>query len=278
MSWTIEEIERDWGATSALPGIVVDAFERVERILGREWIAATRERAGGRVQGAGPLLQVISMGGRLSVLDTVEGAERLVRRLKQHDASGEAELTAMHLLHSHNRAAQIELEPEVVAGRSARKADFRIRVPGKVWTYVEVTRPNISEVRERITAILGRITDVVLEVKREFALEVFFRREPEDRELEPLLARLRSFCVDQRAKREEVDGVALLLRSDQPGRVTPHQEPEEPATPRLGDVKFIGGGDEPRRHIVARVVASPQRLRRGHRSSAAGFNRISTRG
>jgi hypothetical protein len=259
MSWTIEEIERDWGATSALQDIVVEAFERIERILGREWIAAVRGRSGSHVRGPALLLEVVSMGGRLSVLDAVEGAEQLVRRLKQHDASAEAELTAMHLLYSRNRAAQIELEPGVVAGKSARKADFRIRVSGKVWTYIEVTRPNISEAAERIMALLDRITDLVREIKREFALEVFFRREPEEEEVEPLLVRIRQFCVNGKAEQEEVDGLALLLLSDAPGRIIPYQEHEKPATPRLANAKFIGGGAEPRRHIVARVPYADKR-------------------
>ena len=260
MTWTIEEIERDWGATSAPASIVVDAFERVERILGREWIAAVRGRSGGHTQGPAPLLEVVSMGGRLSVLDAIEGAEQLARKLKQHDASAEAELTAMHLLHSLNRTAEIEPEPDVVAGETVRRADFRIRAPGEVWTYVEVTRPNISEAGERLTAILDRITDLVLGIKREFGLEVFFRREPEDAEVEPLLVRIRQFCVDGKAEQEEVDGLALLLLSDvRPGQITPHQEPEEPATPRLGAVKFLGGGAEPRRHIVARVPYADKR-------------------
>jgi len=208
------------------------------------------------------------------VLDTVEGTEQLVRRLKQHDPSAEAELTAMHLLHSRNRTAEIELEPDVVAGKSVRMADFRIRVPGEEWTYVEVTRPNISEARERITAILHRITDVLLEVKREFALEVFFRREPEDEEVEPLLVRIRQVCVDGKAEREEVDGLALLLLSDvRPGQITPHQEPEEPATPRLGAAKVIGGGAEPQRHIVARVPYADQRADEFLRGEAAQLPR-----
>ena len=263
MTWTIEEIERDWGATSALPGIVVDAFERAERILGREWIAATRERSGTRVQGPVPLLEVVSMAGRLSMLDAVEGAEQLLRRLKQHDASAEAELTAMHLLHSRNRAAQIELEPDVVAGKSVRMADFRIRVPGEDWTYVEVTRPNISEARERITAILDRITVLLLEVKREFALEVFFRREPEDAEVEPLLVRIRQFCSDGKAEQEEVGDLALLLLSRaQPGQIIPHQEHDGQATTRLCMAKVIWGEAEPRRHIVARVPYADNRADR----------------
>jgi len=207
-----------------------------------------------------PLLQVVSMGGRLGVLDAIEGAERLAKKLQQHDASAEAELTAMHLLHSRNRTAEIELEPDVVAGESVRRADFRIRAPGETWTYAEVTRPNISEARERLTAILDRITALVLQVKREYAVEVFLRREPEDDEIEPLLVRVQQFCVDGEAEREQVGDLAfLLLSAVRPGHIIPHQEPEEPATPRLGAAKYIGGGDEPRRHIVVRVPYADKR-------------------
>ena len=220
------------------------------------------------------MLQVVSMGGRLSVLDAIHEPGRLVARLKQHDASAEAELTAMHMLHTRNRTAEIELEPDVVGGESVRRADFRIRAPGEVWTYVEVTRPNISEARERITAILDRITDLLLEVKREFALEVFFRREPEDEEVEPLLVRIRQFCVDGTAAQEEVSGLALLLLSDaKPGQITPHQEHEEPATPRLAAAKVFGGGAEPWRHIVARVPYADKRADRFLADEAAQLSR-----
>jgi hypothetical protein len=75
MTWKVEDIERDWGATSPFPGLVVDAFEQVERILGREWIAAVRNRSGGQVQGPAPLLEVVSMGERLSVLETIDAPE-----------------------------------------------------------------------------------------------------------------------------------------------------------------------------------------------------------
>lgn len=270
----IEEIERDWGATSPLPSIVVDAFERVERTLGREWIAAVRNRSGGQVRGPASLLQVVSMGGQLSVLDALKGPERLITKLKQHDASAEAELTAMHVLYSRNRTAETEYEPRVVTGHSPRKADFRIRAPDECWTYVEVTRPNISEARERLTGVLNRITDLLLEIKREFALEIYFRREPENKEVEPLLGRIQRFCVDGKADREEVDDLALLLLSDvQPGQITPHQEAGEPATPRLGAAKFIGGGGEPSRHIIARVPYTDKRADRFLADEAAQLPR-----
>jgi hypothetical protein len=203
------------------------------------------------------------MGGRLAVLDTVKAPGQFVARLKRHDRSAEAELTAMHLLHSGNRAAEIELEPEVATSRGIRKADFRIWQPGKDWTYVEVTRPDASAALKRALSVLDRITTLVLEVKREFAVEVFFNREPDDSEIEPLLEQVRRFCVSGEAEREQVQDLALLLLSAvRPGHVIPHEEPDQISTPRLGAVKYVGGGDGPRRHIVVRIPYADKRADR----------------
>ena len=222
MSYTIEEIERDWGATAPFPEIVVDAFERAEQILGRDWVESTRYVSGGKVSGASPLLKVMSMGGRLSVLDAIEGATKLVDKLKKQDASAEAELTAMHLLYVRNKMAKIKYEPDV---GNQRKADFSIRITNEDWTYVEVTRPNVSEMRERLVSILERVTTLVREIKRQFSLEVYFRREPNDEEIEGLLDHIQQFCADGTNKRQEVGDLALLILSDvTPGQVTPYQE------------------------------------------------------
>lgn len=267
MSYTIEEIERDWGATGPFPEIVVDAFERVEQILGRDWVTSTRCVSGGQVRGPGPLLAVLSMGERLTTLEAVNNAGKLIAKLKKHDTSAEAELTAMHLLHVRNNKAEVEYEP---GSRNGRKVDFRIRVTGKDWTYIEVTRPNISEAIERLTAILSRITGLVREIKREFALEVFFRREPDDDEVEGLLDSIRQFCMDNISKHQEVSDLALLILSDMvPGQITPYQEPEDHATPRLGAAQFIVGKDEPKRHVVARVPYSDKRADAFLRNEAA---------
>lgn len=253
----MEEIERDWGATGPFPEIIVDAFERAEKILGQDWVSSTRRVSGGQVMGPGPLLTVVSMGGRLTALENVKNAEKLIAKLRKHDTSAEAELTAMYLLYIRNKKAKIEYEP---SNRKGGKVDFRIRVTGKNWTYIEVTRPNISETRERLTAILSLITGLVREIKREFALEVFFQREPDDDEVEELLDSIRQFCCYSSKKRQEVSNLALLILSDViPGQITPYQEPEEHATPRLGAAQVIVGKDEPRRHVVARVPYSDKR-------------------
>ena len=260
MTWTYGEIEREWGAASSTPALVVEAFERVERVLGREWMDATRIRSGMKTQGAAPFLHVFSMGGRLRSLDGVAGTEPLVRRIGRQDESAESELTAMHLLRSRYRAAEIELEPDVSSGRTIRQADFRIRVPGSPWTYVEVTNPNVSELRERLAAILGKVRELVYRIKRGFALEVRFMREPSDEEVEHLVEHLPSFCADDQFRQEEFQDFALLSLSDvKPGLVVVNQDTQKTDQSWLAEFGFIGGGNEPPRHIVVRMPHADDR-------------------
>jgi hypothetical protein len=257
MSYTIEEIERDWGATSTFAEVVVDLFERAEKILGRGWVTSTREIHGGQVRGPGPLLSVMSMGGRLIALEAIEDGTKLVAKLKKRDTSAEAELTAMHILYVRNKIVKIKYEPDVGNGR---KADFGLQTKDGDITYVEVTKPNVSEVSERLTKILNRITDLVSSIKRQFALEVFFKREPDDKEVEELLVHIQQFCAEGTNKRQEFGDLALLILSDvTPGQIMSHQEPGDQTTPRLVAVQVIVGSGEPKRHVMARIPYSDQR-------------------
>lgn len=87
-----------------------------------------------------------------------------------------------------------------------------------------------------------------------------FAREPGDEELASLLQQVKQFCEDGQAQREQVGDLASLVLSDvRPGHVILHDEPNEPRTPRLGAATMLGGGDQPRRHIVARIPYTDQR-------------------
>ncbi len=98
MTWTIAQIETEWNVSIEYPEITLEAFERVERVLGLEWIGKIRNRSGFMNTGPAPFLQVVSMGGRLQVLDSLADSKLLVNKLKRGDVSAVAELTAMHLL------------------------------------------------------------------------------------------------------------------------------------------------------------------------------------
>ena len=61
MTWTIEEIEKDWQTGHRIAVSrenMREAFERCERVLGRDWIDARRASEAG----IGPTLAVVRMG------------------------------------------------------------------------------------------------------------------------------------------------------------------------------------------------------------------------
>ena len=127
MTWSLEDIERDWigGKASALaasPDSVVAAFDRTERLLGREWIEKSRIMFGNIFWGSAPTLRVVNMGQKLAVLENVTDPQRLLDRIRNGDPSAEGELTAIYLLRSRNPDVAVELYPKV----GEREADCRM--------------------------------------------------------------------------------------------------------------------------------------------------------
>jgi hypothetical protein len=128
MTWSVKEIEEDWLAASITSLAVssedsVAAFDRVEKILGREWIESGRASGGNIIRGSGPTLRVVNMGQRLAALDGVAATEKLISQIRRGDDSADAELTAIFLVRSQHKNAHVELYPPV----GSRVADFRVR-------------------------------------------------------------------------------------------------------------------------------------------------------
>jgi len=122
MTWTFDEIKGSWlngGQIALTAEAIVEAFERTEQVLGRDWIEQSRLVAGNPTHGADPVLKVFAMGRRLASIDGVAGADVLTRKLSQKDDSAEAELTAIYLLRSRGNV-EIELSPPVIVGKRER--------------------------------------------------------------------------------------------------------------------------------------------------------------
>ena len=206
MTWTVQEIEKDWlgGRINALalePEVVVAAFRRVEEQLGRSWIEQARISERNVVLGTGPTQRVVTMGRRLAALDGVARSGRLIEKIRCGDSSARAELTAIYLVR-YKPEVQVELEPPV----GTRLADFRVREKDSPWTYVEVTFPGRSQARERAQMVLGRVTSLVDGIKKTFGLEVFLRREPDKAELSKIIGAITSFCNQEGPSSEELPG------------------------------------------------------------------------
>jgi hypothetical protein len=265
MSWTYREIEDNWLAGSKLaagPEAVVEAFDRADSVLGREWVDSFRTRSNGIVfTGIDPTLSVVTVGRQLATLEGVLNAQDLVEDLRQKRDHAFAELDAIYLVRVHNLDTEAELYPRVDAESGQRKSDFRVRKGNDFWTYVEVTQPDFSEAYTRINYLLGRITALAANIERSFALEVFLRREPTDQEMETVAALVPDFCELAGIQEEALPGELgfLILGTSEPRHVVLNRYPGEEECPRIGSARSIFGPNEPPRHVSVRMPFADER-------------------
>jgi hypothetical protein len=74
LAWTWDEIDQDWLLGSKLavtPNEIVTAFNRLDNVLGRGWIEASRTRSGVPSRGTLVTLRVVTTGQLLANLDSV---------------------------------------------------------------------------------------------------------------------------------------------------------------------------------------------------------------
>jgi hypothetical protein len=238
MIWSIGDVEKTLlgqsASVSALPpDEVVAAVNRVENVLGHDWILAER------ATGIAPAMGIIGMGLRLAALDDLANTETLVSNLRQKDQNAEAELTALCLIRGRNSSLELELEPAV----GTRKADFRVRKVGQsLWTTVEVTQATTSEYQQHLLDILHKILDALKESKSQFSLDVIFRREPREAEITSLRSELPPFCVQSGQQQVTLpDELGFMLLNHTP--ISQGQRIEMAGVgPTIGIMMFVGGG------------------------------------
>lgn len=233
---------------------------RRKRVLGLDWIEASRTHSGVQVRGTQPALHVTTVGQMLPSVEGLSGKNELIEKLRTGDHSAFAELTAIHLIRSGEPQTRIELGPITQVGTHDRKPDFRLRREEESWTYVEVTQPDVAEAQMRVESILNRLADLVQRTKKSFSLEVFLRREPTESEINALADLVLEFCLLEGDQSKDLSGLAILsLNTSTPGLVVPLDHPGEPNVPRLGCAKAIYGPDEPHRHISVRMAYADDR-------------------
>jgi hypothetical protein len=255
MAWTWKQIEQDWlagGRVATKPSAVVEAFERVEAVLGRDWIEQSRVHPlvvpkGSPpqttvVRGSDPVLTVVQMGGLLASLEGIPAVDTLMKKLRRGERAAMAEATAIHLLRQHPSDSVVELEPTVpVAGRSDRKGDFRVRRNGDPWTYVEVSATDRNATEREVLRLLERLGEPVHSMSGSFALELFFRSLPGEDEVEAILGRVRD--LDGRAdsfSEELPEGLGTFVYdpTGDPTDVSPRVL-NEPYRPGLGRAAVV---------------------------------------
>jgi hypothetical protein len=255
MAWTWKQIEQDWlagGRVATEPSAVVEAFERVEAVLGRDWIEQSRVHPlvvpkGSPpqtivVRGSDPVLTVVQMGGLLASLEGIPAVDTLMKKLRRDERAAMAEATAIHLLRQHPSDSVVELEPTVpVAGRSDRKGDFRVRRNGDPWTYVEVSATDRNATEREVLRLLERLGEPVHSMSGSFALELFFRSLPGENEVEAILGRVRDLDGRADSLSEELPeglGTFVYDPTGDPTAVSPRVL-NEPYRPGLGRAAVV---------------------------------------
>jgi hypothetical protein len=263
MSWSRQRLETEWiGAPINVLGdratAALTAFECVERHLGAEWLVARHLRG---PTGPAPTLGLVLLGECLAGIENLQGFDLLIEKIRAGDISAQSEIEAVYLFRLIDDV-EIELAPDLLVGTAMKKPDFRVRRGREPWTYVEVTRPDISEEAVAAQNLLQRLLDVV-RVRREFSLEIFLRREPTAIEEQDLLLAARSLADSDTFEILDLPHLAIVTKQPFAGPfVTPlNHTGEDNTCPRFGGVTMLIGGDgsEPQRIVSARIPFSDDR-------------------
>jgi hypothetical protein len=168
-------------------------------------------------------------------------------------------LTAIYLLRG-GQECQIELEPSAdVVGRT-RYPDLRIRKgTSEPWLYVEVSQPDISEAEQELAAKREPLFSL-LATMRNFALDIYLRRDPTEDEVQDILKRARELVLrDDKVVQDIGDLGSIFLNHNRPGMIVPIDPPGEPVRPVLGKARGIVGPGQPSRQVSVRIAYSDGR-------------------
>lgn len=261
MSWAWDEIKSQWLAGSKVamsPRELVQTFNRAEEVLGRDWVENHRLRPGGVITGVIPVIAVASMGKRLLAVGRATGLSAVTDRIRTGDRAARTELTAAYLCAPHGDR-ELEFAAGVKVGNRDRVPDFRIRITGEPWTYVEVTAPDVSELQHEASKVIDRLVSLLPRMPVGSAAEVMLRRDPTSDEISLIEQSLLSLVQAEEPVTADLPGLALLLSGYcAPGQVVVDDH-GEPSLPRIGMVRAEGDSTGPKKHITVRYPFADQR-------------------
>jgi hypothetical protein len=262
MTWTRERLESEWiggpiEALGARGSTAITAFDCIEKHLGTAWLEACRLNG----LGTAPTLGLVLLGECLGAIETLPGFGVLVQKIRNSDASTWAELEAVWMFRRIGDV-EIELAPDLAVSAAVKKPDFRVRRASERWTYVEVTRPEVSDEAVAAQELLRRLHEVAA-VRRAFSMEIFLRREPTASEEGTLLAHAFTYANSDEFGTVDIPGLAILTKDPFTAPVvTRHAHPnEDDELPRIGTACGVvgGNGSEPQRIVSVRMPFSDER-------------------
>ncbi len=261
--WTWEDIARDClrdAVIATAPPLVVDAFNRVERLLGRDWmLARLHSDVGGPLIASSSVLGIVSTGRQLCALEDVKNADNLITRLRENDRAARSELAAAFLCLGASRQVEIEFAVPVVVNPNGppKVPDFRLRAPNETWTYVEVTAPETSKLQQATKRTIERLVSYLDLMPMNSSIEVLLRRDPDDEDLAVLDQEIAKLALSGVSARKDLPELALVLANQTAPAdvaISDHGESSEPSLISTAAIVDIDGGvAKAAKHIVVQI-------------------------
>lgn len=242
-AWTWVKIRREWlgdARISIAPRTVVDAFARVERLLGAEWLNRARPPAG--TTGIPWTLHVASAGVLLGLAEQLPGGDVLIAEARAGRREVWSELEGIQLIRRTAPYVTIRVRIKVPVRGKVKVPDFAVRDGSRdPFTFVEVTTPERSLEHQRLQARMSEMAGLIESIPGHYAIEVFLRRVPTDVEWAALGSRIRQIATVTGAYEEELpDGLGRIFANQHPpGQFVAEDHGEETPQPRFGIIRAV---------------------------------------
>jgi len=121
------------------------------------------------------------------------------------------------------------------------------------WLHVEVSRPDISQLRKQTMALAIDLCGVVRLIDKPITIEVVLRREPNVGDSAALKASILRFCKNEAARQDLASGLGFLLRTNPPPvEVAAALSADEEQPPYVVAMGSASEG-KPERKVIVRV-------------------------
>jgi hypothetical protein len=206
---------------------------------------------------APPILRAMLIAEKLSAVKDCVGFGAVLEKIKLNDASAHSELTAAFLLASHETT--IEFEPAVTVKNRSRKSDFRAKPKNGDWCYVEVSRPDESELQKKAQSVVESIAKKLSEIPADVVLDCILLKEPSVLEIATVCERIAALIQDATPAIHRIPELALVAVNQTPPGQAAVQDYGEPIRPRIAITTFQVDAGNTRKTITVRIPFEDER-------------------
>ena len=232
---------------------VLDRFGLIEELLGEAWLNALKVAPGL----APPILRAMLIAEKLAAVKDCVGVNAVLEKVKLNDASAHSELTAAFLLASHGTT--IEFEPAVTVKNRSRKSDFRAKQKNDDWCYVEVARPDESELQKKAQSLVASIAQKLSTIPEDVVLDCILLKEPSEAEIASVCDRIAALVGDAAPAIHRIPELALVAVNQTPPGQAVVQDYGEPVRARIAITTFQVDAGNMRKTITVRIPFEDER-------------------